>query len=318
MADKPRMRMDAAFDDVFGPGSAPKDLGKQLGESLLEGILAKVAAKAPSLIGGETDNKADWIQSLGQELLKQRLLGGGSEGGFESGTMGALASMFRASQEGQVAMTKTLMEMQSKAEERMLHVVQQQGDQFREVIDRLEKKMEGEGAHDPFRNIGLQLFQNQLQRDPVEEERQRRQAYYEEYRAAHPEAGTNVISLELAKFDRELALRERQEEREARREAARLEAQGKGLSALGALLTGRAADPAGDPDTPPPAPQFYRYKCSDCGTSWSLPQPRTQMICPGCGQHLNVGPPPGEAGADTVPPSAPPEMQASDLVDAGF
>lgn len=330
MADGPRMRLDAALDEAFGPGkTAAKDPGKALGDSIMEALLRKTAERASSLVGDsslEAGSEFDRLLATAQKMqaLKE-LFGGGavaSSGGMENGTMNALATMFKSTQEMMVAMQKTQAETQAKSEDRVMRVIEKQGDGFRDILDRLEKKMEGDGNQDPFRAIGLDIFARQLQRDPKAEEREQREQYFAEFeRMAGGRQSAGVVDLEKWKFEKQVELEDRREERETKREQARAEAQGKVVGAVMAALGGRA-DPANAPDLPPPpaGPSLFRYACSECGKDFALTAPMTGTgHCPHCGTLLQVAADPGTAPPSRAPSadSAPADMR-EESADGGY
>lgn len=326
MADGPQMRLDAALDEAFGPGkAAPRDFGKQLGDSLIEGIMGKVAAEAPHrLLGGSGDDKgAGGLEGLIQtaqtlQALKSLFGGGGGAGGdWQDGTMGAMARMFESMNAGTTKITEAMMALQAKSEERTQALIRELNQQFRDEMKELREKKGGAGDDDPFKQIGLAMFQQQIQRDPAEEERQRRQAYWDEFERQHGDR--SVVDFDRWKFEKTMELEDRKEQREAAERASRTEAQSHIAQALAAAFGGRADPARASEDAPPPPPSLHRYKCGACQQDFALPQPLTTTgHCPHCGELLEVAPP-GTPPAGTPPDEATPAATLDDLsADGGY
>ena len=322
------MRLDAAIDEAFGPGKdvAPKDWGRDLGNALIGQVMNTLAEEAPKRIlggSGEGEHRGGLeglIQTAQQIQALQTLFGGGGGGGgqWQDGTMGAMAKMFEAMNSAQVNLTKTMMEMQSKADERNQALIAKMDERMREEMRELRDRKSGGGEDgELLRAIAIETIKGNMNQNPFETVRQVKEALRPEFEremgGGHP---ASVIELEKYKIDKELEIEEKREARELARENNRNEMLGKGIGALSALAFGQRP-PEDAPDGTPPSPGdgagFFPYRCSACGLKFNLTEPRQEMTCPGCGTHLQALAPGASVPPEAItpPPGSPPPGPAA-------
>ena len=288
--------MDKLFESTAA--AAPKDYARDLGQGLMESILQSVAEKAKrtavdAVTGerGSTDSLDSLLAAAERMKALREVFGVAGGDAPTSGFWQAMGGMFQALSGQQQESMKLILQMQEKAEERTLALVNELRQEHKEAMARL--KDERNPDSDILRQLGLQTIQGALQQpDPLERFISMRDKVLGALGIdPDKQKEDRVLSLEEWKAKKEIELRERELDAEARKEQARAEQLSHLIPAFAAAIgqgprPEAAPPPAGAP--PEAARGFYRYQCGACGTTFALDRPSDTPVCPACHTPLQV------------------------------
>jgi hypothetical protein len=286
--------------------STQDDYQRKLGEGVMNAVLGGVGEIVQKALGATVQMVAPKNGEANEDALERTLrtlamtkavkaLSG--EDAQPSPNGKEESSLARAMIDAQTNMTKILLDYQAKAEERIMNVI-------REI--REEKSKSSDPVKDLLANLGVQMLQSQMNRNPMDE-------LIDAKEKLEKILGRPLTRDENADLERELAHKKLELEEkkiEAEKEMARMQAdQQRELltGALGALAARGAGAGAATATVDVP-----RYQCGACGEEFIMRTPRPTAICPACGVVLDTSggkgaaPPGGAAPANVQPPAAPP------------